>query len=69
MVELWTALLVYGSGWLDDLKWLRQRLFGWMAVPDLTTFGRWLRWCAAAFTPVLDELTGSYPIESDPSTM
>ena len=60
MVELWTALLVYGGGWLDDLKWLRRRqirrLFGWMAVPDPTTFGRWLRRCGTALTPVLDEL-------------
>lgn len=60
MVELWIALLVYGGGWLDDLRWLRRRqvrrLFGWMAVPDPTTFGRWLRRCGAALTPLLDEL-------------
>jgi len=61
MVEVWTALLVYGGGWLDDLKRLRrrqvQRLFGWCQVPDPTTFGRWLRRCGEALTPVLDELT------------
>ena len=60
MVELWPALLVYGGGWLDELKWLRRRqirrLFGWMAAPDPTTFGRWLRRCGTALTPVLDEL-------------
>lgn len=37
MVEVWTALLVYGGGWLDDLKWLRrrqvQRLFGGARFP------------------------------------
>ena len=53
-------LLVYRGGWLDDLKWLRRRqirrLFGWVAVPDPTTFGRWLRRCGAALTPILDEL-------------
>ncbi|MET0395556.1 MAG: hypothetical protein ABW277_01890 [Longimicrobiaceae bacterium] len=47
MVELWTTLLLYGGGCMDDLH-LRsgrgiRRLFGWKRVPDATTFGRWLR--------------------------
>lgn len=61
MVELWVAVLLHGSGWLNDLKLIRRRqirrLFGWAAVPDPTTFGRWLRRCGGALTPVLDELT------------
>jgi len=60
MVELWIVLLVYGGGWLDDLRWLRRRqvrrLFGWMAIPDPTTFGRWLRRCGEALTPLRAEL-------------
>lgn len=60
MVELWIALLYYGGGWLDDLKWLERRqvrrLFGWKKVPDPTTFGRWLARCGAALTPLLDGL-------------
>src|SRR5690606_7503272 len=36
MVELWVVLLLYGGGWMDDLKRLRcrgiRRLFGWKAV-------------------------------------
>lgn len=60
MVEAWTALLFYGGGWLDDLRWLKRRgirrLFGWEAVPDPTTFGRWLRRCGAALVPLVDAL-------------
>jgi hypothetical protein len=60
MVELWVVLLLYGGGWMDDLKRLGRRgirrLFGWKAVPDPTTFGRWLRRSGAALVPVLDEL-------------
>lgn len=41
MVEVWIALLWYGSGWLDDLKLMARRrvrrLFGWERVPDPTT--------------------------------
>jgi hypothetical protein len=41
------VLLLYGGGSMDDLRWLAgrgiRRLFGWQAVPDPTTFGRWLR--------------------------
>jgi hypothetical protein len=47
MVELWTTLLLYGGGSMDDLHLLGRRgirrLFGWKRVPDATTFGRWLR--------------------------
>jgi hypothetical protein len=47
LVELWIVLLLYGGGCMDDLRLLGgrgiRRLFGWKAVPDPTTFGRWLR--------------------------
>jgi hypothetical protein len=33
-----------------------RRLFGWKAVPDPTTFGRWLRRSSATLVPLLDEL-------------
>lgn len=60
MVELWVALLLYGGGWMDDLFLLRsrgvRRLFGWSAVSDPTTFGRWLRRSGEALVPLLDEL-------------
>lgn len=60
MVEIWTALLLYGGGWMDDLKLLGsrgiRRLFGWMSVPDPTTFGRWLRRSGDVLVPLLDEL-------------
>ena len=61
MVELWIALLFYGGGWLDDLRWLERRqvrrLFGWTEVPHPTTFGRWLGRCGAVLAPLLDHLT------------
>lgn len=60
MVELWVALVWFGGGWLDDLDLLAsrriRRLFGWVSVPDPTTFGRWLRRAAETLVPVLDEL-------------
>ncbi len=60
MAELWVALLLYGGGWMDDLALLRhrgiRRLFGWKAIPDPTTFGRWLRRSGEARVPLLDEL-------------
>jgi hypothetical protein len=60
MVELWVVLLLYGGGWMDDLQRLGRRgirrLFGWKAVPDPTTFGRWLRRSSATLVPLLDEL-------------
>lgn len=59
MVEVWTALLFYGGGVMDDLPLLQhrgvRRLFGWVKIPDPTTFGRWLRRCGAALVPILDE--------------
>jgi hypothetical protein len=60
MVEVWTVLLIYGGGVLDDLPLLArrrvQRLFGWVRVPDPTTFGRWLRRTGAVMVPLLDRL-------------
>lgn len=47
LVELWVVLLLYGGGRMDHLRLLSgrglRRLFGWKALPDPTTFGRWLR--------------------------
>lgn len=60
MVEIWTVLLIYGGGVLDDLPLLARRhvrrLFGWVRVPDPTTFGRWLRRAGAVMVPLLDQL-------------
>lgn len=60
MVEVWITLLVYGGGVLADLPLLERRgirrLFGWVRVPDPTTFGRWLRRAGAALVPLLDNL-------------
>jgi hypothetical protein len=60
MVELWVALLWYGGGWLDDLALLEarriRRLFGWVRIPDPTTFGRWLRRAGRPLLPILDRL-------------
>lgn len=59
-IEIWMTLLLYGGGVLDDLPRLAARgvarLFGWRAVPDPTTFGRWLRRGGTALLPLLDEL-------------
>jgi hypothetical protein len=47
MVEQWLSLLWYGGGCMDHLNQLAargvQELFGWTAVADPTTYGRWLR--------------------------
>ena len=60
MVELWIALLLYGGGRMDDLRLLSgrgvRRLFGWKAVPDPTTFGRFLRRGGERLARQLDEL-------------
>lgn len=60
MVEVWTVLLLYGGGVLDDLPLLARRhlrrLFGWKRVPDPTTFGRWLRRAGETLVPLLDRL-------------
>lgn len=59
-IEVWVALLLYGGGVMDDLARFSargvRRLFGWRAVPDATTFGRWLRRGGPTLVPVLDEL-------------
>jgi hypothetical protein len=60
MVEVWVVLLLYGGGRMDDLKLLGargiRRLFGWVAIPDPTTFGRWLRRSGEVLVDVLDRL-------------
>ena len=60
MVELWIVLLLYGGGFMDDLKLLAmrgvRRLFGWARIPDPTTFGRWLRRGGEPLVGVLDRL-------------
>ena len=47
MTEAWIGLLLYGGRVMDDLPLLERRgvrrIFGWIRVPDATTFGRWLR--------------------------
>lgn len=47
MVEQWLSVLWYGGGCLDHLEQLEARgvreLFGWKAVANPTTYGRWLR--------------------------
>jgi hypothetical protein len=47
LVEIWVVLLLYGGGRMEDLRLLSgrgiRRLFGWRAVPDPSTFGRFLR--------------------------
>jgi len=43
MVEAWIVLLRYGGGVMSDLPLLDRRgvrrLFGWLGVPNPTTFG------------------------------
>jgi hypothetical protein len=60
MIEVWIVLLLYGGGVMDDLKLLKargiRRLFGWVAIPDPTTFGRWLRRSGEVLVGVLDRL-------------
>jgi hypothetical protein len=47
MVEQWLSMLWYGGGCMDHLEQLEARgvreIFGWTAIPDPTTYGRWLR--------------------------
>ena len=58
--EVWIALQLYGGGVMDDLPLLDRRcvrrIFGWVRVPDPTTFGRWLRRASGCMVPLLDEL-------------
>jgi hypothetical protein len=60
MVEIWSTLLLYGGSCMDHLPWLGhrgvRRLFGWKAVPNATTMGRWLRRAGDRFGELLDEL-------------
>jgi hypothetical protein len=60
MVEAWVVLLLYGGRVIDDLPLLERRgvrrLFGWVRVPDPTSFGRWLRRAGKVLVPHLDEL-------------
>jgi len=60
MIELWVSLLCYGGSRMDDLKLFHARgtarLFGWRAIPDPTTFGRFLRRCGEPLVPTLDQL-------------
>ena len=60
MTEAWIVLLLYGGRVMDDLPLLERRgvrrIFGWIRVPDATTFGRWLRRASGRMVPLLDEL-------------
>ena len=60
MVEVWIVLLLYGGQVMDDLPVLDRRgirrLFGWVRVPNPTSFGRWLRRAAETLVPLLDEV-------------
>jgi len=60
MVEVWVVLLLYGGQVMDDLRLLDRRgirrLFGWVRVPDPTSFGRWLRRAGPTLVPLLDEV-------------
>ena len=52
--------LTDGGGVIDDLPLLERRgvrrIFGWIRVPDPTTFGRWRRRASERMVPLLDEL-------------
>ena len=58
--EQWITLLHYGGSCMDHLPLLQSRgvqaLFGWRAVVDPTTFGRFLRKAGELGAKVLDEL-------------
>ena len=60
MAEVWIVLLLYGGGVMDDLPLMERRgvrrIFGWIRVPDPTTFGRWLRRAGERMVPLLDDL-------------
>ena len=59
MTEVWIALQLYGGGVMDNLPLLDRRgvrrIFGWVRIPDPTTFGRWLRRASGRMVPLLDE--------------
>ena len=60
IVEAWVVLLLCDGGVMDDLPLLdrrgSRRIFGWVRVPNPTTFGRRLRWAAERMVPLLDAL-------------
>ena len=60
MTDVWIVLLLYGGRVMDDLPLLDRRgvrrIFGWIRVPDPTTFGRWLRGASERMIPLLDEV-------------
>jgi len=60
MVEQWMNVLWYGGGCMDHLEHLEVRgvreLFGWAAVPDPTTYGRWLRRAGDEMAEKVEEL-------------
>jgi len=60
MVEAWVVLMLYGGGVMSDLSLLDRRgvrrIFGWVRVPNPTTFGRWLRRAAERMVPLLDAM-------------
>jgi hypothetical protein len=59
-VEQWMALLLYGGDRMDHLPLLERRgvqaLFGWRAVVDPTTFGRFLRKAGEQAAKISDEV-------------
>jgi hypothetical protein len=60
LCEQWVTLLQYGGSCMDHLPLLESRgvrtLFGWKAVVDPTTFGRFLRKAGEQGAKVSDEL-------------
>lgn len=58
--EQWMALLLYGGHCMDHLPLLESRgvqaLFGWKAVVDPTTFGRFLRKAGEQAAKISDEV-------------
>ena len=58
--EQWIALLLYGGHCMDHLPLLQSRgvqaLFGWKAVVDPTTFGRFLRKAGEQAAKISDEV-------------
>jgi hypothetical protein len=58
--EQWMALLLYGGHCMDHLPLLESRgvrtLFGWRAVVDPTTFGRFLRKAGEQAAKISDEV-------------
>lgn len=59
-IEQWMALLLYGGHCMDHLPLLESRgvqaLFGWKAVVDPTTFGRFLRKAGEEGAKISDEV-------------